>query len=119
MKKALSTSNFRSRLITAEVQKALEANLSLPEKQRKPIVKFFTPDAACTWLISEMTEDDLLFGLCDLGLGFPELGYVSLSELERLRGALGLPVERDLSFEPKHTLAKYAEMADQARHIIS
>ncbi|CCF85383.1 hypothetical protein NITHO_490006 [Nitrolancea hollandica Lb] len=29
-----------------------------------------------------------------------ELGYFSLSELEQLRGALRLPVERDLYFEP-------------------
>lgn len=27
-----------------------------------------------------------------------ELGYFSLSELEQIRGALGLPVERDLYF---------------------
>lgn len=41
-------------------------------------------------------QDVCLFGLCDLGLGFPELGYVSLLELEALRGQAGLPVEIDL-----------------------
>jgi hypothetical protein len=39
-------------------------------------MKLFTPDAAATWLISEVDPDDpdRLFGLCDLWLGFPELG---------------------------------------------
>jgi hypothetical protein len=30
-----------------------------------------------------------------------ELGYFSLSELENLKGSMGLPVERDLHFTPK------------------
>lgn len=57
-----------------------------------PVVKLFTPDAGATWLLSELAADgDTAFGLCDLGLGCPELGYVSLTELRRLRGRLGLP----------------------------
>jgi hypothetical protein len=35
----------------------------------KPVVKLFTPDAQCTWLLTEIDEGtDLAFGLCDLGL---------------------------------------------------
>jgi hypothetical protein len=30
-----------------------------------------------------------------------ELGYVALSELESVRGPMGLPVERDLHWQPK------------------
>jgi len=30
-----------------------------------------------------------------------ELGYVLLSELEEVRGPMGLPIERDLYFKPK------------------
>jgi hypothetical protein len=30
-----------------------------------------------------------------------ELGYVSLSELEDVRGPMGLPIERDLHWRPK------------------
>lgn len=67
-------------------------------------LKLFTSDAGCTWYLSEIHEEEdeqvLLFGLCDLGLGFPELGYVSLNELMNLKGPLGLPVERDLYWEP-------------------
>ena len=29
-----------------------------------------------------------------------ELGYFNLSELESVRGPMGLPIERDLYFEP-------------------
>ncbi len=64
-----------------------------------PVVKLFTPDAECTWLLTEIDADGLAFGLCDLGLGCPELGYVSLIELRTVRGKLGLSVERDLRFE--------------------
>ena len=30
-----------------------------------------------------------------------ELGYFVLSELEEVRGPMGLPIERDLHFKPK------------------
>lgn len=78
-----------------------------------PVVKLFTPDAGCTWLLSELDPDDpdIAFGLCDLGLGCPELGYVSLAELEKVRGRLGLPIERDLYFVPTKTLTTYANEA--------
>lgn len=81
--------------------------------QPKPVVKLFTPDGAATWLLSDIPPDDpdIAFGLCDLGLGEPELGYVSLSELAALRGKLGLPVERDLHFAATKTLVEYAEEA--------
>jgi hypothetical protein len=44
-------------------------------------------------------DGGLAFGLCDLGMGCPELGYVSVMELQSVRGKLGLPVERDRHFE--------------------
>jgi Protein of unknown function (DUF2958) len=67
----------------------------------EPVVKLFTPDGNATWLLTELNPDiDLAFGLCDLGLGQPEIGYVSLLELAAVRGPLGLPLERDLHFAP-------------------
>ncbi|WP_334162684.1 DUF2958 domain-containing protein [Phenylobacterium sp.] len=79
----------------------------------RPVVKLFTPDGAATWLLSELDPDDpdVAFGLCDLGLGCPELGSVRLSELMAVRGALGLPVERDLYFRADRSLRAYAEAA--------
>jgi hypothetical protein len=84
-----------------------------------PVVKLFTPDASATWILTELDpeEPDIAFGLCDLGMGYPELGYVSLSELESVRGALGLPVERDLHFAPNHTISVYARAAHTAEAI--
>lgn len=73
-----------------------------------PLVKLFTPDGAATWLICWAQQDDddlLLWGLCDLGTGCPEIGPVLLSELQELRGALGLPVERDLYFNESRALS--------------
>lgn len=62
-------------------------------------LKFFTPDASWTWYATEFDGDDTFFGLVS---GFElELGYFSLSELESVRGPLGLPIERDLYFEPQ------------------
>lgn len=78
-----------------------------------PVVKLFTPDANCTWLITELDPDDpdLAFGLCDLGMGCPELGSVRISELAAVRGRLGLPIERDLYFSASKTLTAYAAEA--------
>lgn len=61
-------------------------------------VKFFTPDSHWTWYASEFDGEDLFFGLV-AGLEV-ELGYFSLTELGKVRGVLGLPVERDLYFAP-------------------
>lgn len=62
------------------------------------VVKFFTPDASWTWYASEFDGEDLLFGLV---IGHvAEFGYFSLSELEGVRGPLGLPVERALNYTP-------------------
>jgi hypothetical protein len=80
-----------------------------------PVVKLFTPDAGATWLLTEIDPDDpdIAFGLCDLGLGCPEIGSVSLTELASVPGRLGLPVERDRHFKPSMTLSNYAH---EARH---
>jgi hypothetical protein len=63
------------------------------------LVKYFTPDSNWTWYASEFNGDDIFFGLV---IGFEaEFGYFCLSELESVRGPLGLPIERDLHFDPK------------------
>ena len=89
-------------LANGRATKSALAEMREPPDHR-PVVKLFTPDAACTWLLTEIDPDapDIAFGLCDLGMGFPELGTVSLSEIGQLRGRLGLPVERDLWFEAR------------------
>jgi hypothetical protein len=66
-------------------------------------VKFFTPDGSATWFAKEFDGVDLFFGYVDLGLGMgcAELGYFSLSELQAVRGKMGLSVERDRHYTPK------------------
>src|SRR6202035_2070978 len=82
-------------LLTAEIRERLLANgrLRLEFQMRDeaepdflPVVKLFTPDAGCTWLLTELDpeEPDHAFGLCDLGMGCPELGSVSLAEIAAL-----------------------------------
>jgi hypothetical protein len=85
----------------------------------KPVVKLFCPWGQGTWLLSELDPEDpdLAFGLCDPGLGFPELGSVRLSDLEALRGPGGLRIERDRWFRPTRTLGAYADAARAAGRI--
>lgn len=81
-----------------------------------PVVKLFTPDGGATWLLTELdpAEPEIAFGLCDLGMGCPELGYVSLAEIREVRGRLGLPVERDRHFVADRPLSAYAREAARA-----
>ena len=90
-----------------------------PDIDFKPVVKLFTPDAQCTWLLTELGLDDIAFGLCDLGLGSPEVGFVCMREIRELRGPLGLPVERDLHFDACKTLSAYAEEARAHGRIVT
>lgn len=109
----------RSTLLTAALRRQLLLNghksRSQPDFDPVPIVKLFTPDGNTTWLLTELNPDnpDLAFGLCDLGLGSPELGYVSLAEIASIRGRLGLPVERDRWFSTTDPLSIYIQRARQ------
>lgn len=81
-----------------------------------PVVKLFCPWGAATWLLSELDPDapeEIAFGLCDLGMGCPELGSVRLSEIAAIRGPGGLTIERDQHFKPTKSLTVYAEEARQ------
>lgn len=84
-----------------EASRARLPKLYATEKQGEEAivqVKFFTPDGNWTWYATEFDGEDIFFGLV-YGLE-AELGYFSLRELSGVRGALRLPVERDLYFEP-------------------
>jgi len=70
--------------------------------------KCFSPSSSWSWYITEGSPvrdknndvvDYILFGLVD---GHEkELGYFHLSELESVNGPMGLPIERDLYWQPK------------------
>lgn len=87
----------------------------------QPVVKLFTPWGAATWLLTEVDPEDpdLAFGLCDLGMGEPEIGSVRLSEIASLRGPFGLTAERDLHFKADATLTAYADAARERGRIVA
>ena len=116
--KLLIKSIYENLLRNGRVRAAL-AEEGKAEADFIPVVKLFTPDAGCTWLLTELypQDTDVAFGLCDLGMGFPERGSVRISEIESVRGRLGLPVERDRFFAPTHTLSVYARAARNAAAI--
>mgnify|MGYP006292142917 FL=1 len=107
-------------LITDEIREQLLANGQDPDGDHVPVVKLFNPAGAGTWLISQMDpeDEDLLFGLCDLGFGEPELGYVAHSELAGYELLPGLGIERDLWWEGAYPLSVYTEIARKHRRIV-
>lgn len=118
----LLTSELRHRM------PELYATEGIATDQKTVQAKFFTPDSNWTWLavegsvrlvqdgavtyhpLSSETFTDLeravQAGQCDVIFfgyvvgPFPEWGYFALSELKAARGPLGLPIERDIHFEP-------------------
>lgn len=77
-----------------------------------PVVKLHTLDAGAAWLLTDLDADgDRAYGLCDSGLGTPELGYVSLAALDAMRGPRGMRVVAALSFKARQPLSAYASEA--------
>ena len=97
------------KLLTKEIKAKLAKNVG-DGNVDKPYLKLFNPTGVGTWLITEYNEETgLMFGLCDLG--YPELGYVSLEEIESVELPFGLKIERDMYFEPDMTLMEYYEQS--------
>jgi len=90
-----------SKLIDKELLESLPA-LYETEGLLDPIcdLKIFTPDVNWSWYIMEINKEDqdYCYGYV-IGLE-SELGYFNLSEIEAVKGPLGLSVERDKFFEP-------------------
>lgn len=90
-----------------------------------PVIKLHIPSFAegnrPTWLLSELDPfyDDIAFGLCDKGVGFLELGNVSIDEITSVNHPLsGAPlVERDETFVPSYPMSVYAQAARMCQRI--
>ncbi len=93
----LITDQIHDQLLANGARFATNADFDPP-----PAVKLFTPDAGATWLLASLdpAAPAIAFGRCDLGLGFPELGTVSLTELAEVRGAIGLRSSATCSSAP-------------------
>jgi hypothetical protein len=78
-----------------------------------PVVRLICPWNDAIWLLTELDPEDpdIAFGLCDLGMGFPELGTARLSELAALEGPNGLRIARDQGFVPTRRLSTYPQFA--------
>ena len=106
-------------LLTPELRDRLQANGHLRDVDHVPVVKFFNPVGAATWLATELDDDgETLFGLADLGFGSPEVGAFNLLEMASVRLPFGLGIERDLYFEGTFPLSVYAEAARRAGRIV-
>jgi hypothetical protein len=110
-KKVIANDKLRGmKLLPKEIRETLPPLYSQDGKGGKAVVyvKYFTPSSSWTWYATEgepildesgKEVDFKFFGLVD---GHEkELGYFVLSELEEVRGPMGLPIELDLHFKPK------------------
>ena len=88
------------KLLTEEIRKKLPL-IGSQDQNPDPtiIVKFFCPWNHWTWLGYEFDGEDIFFGY--VKGDYDEFGTFSLSELESVRGPMGLTIERDLYFVEK------------------
>lgn len=106
-------------LLPEDVLERLSLNNLNRDADHIPVVKLFLPGTNCVWLFTEIEKDgDTLFGLCDLGIGEPELGYSSFSEMTSIRTHFGTVIERDIGFKPTKPLSAYAIAARETRRIV-
>ena len=114
----LLTKELRGKLI-ANGREQAKVKGTKAEKDFWPVVKLFYPAGNQTWLLTELDpeDEDVAWGLCDLGMGFPEFGTVRISELESFRGPFALGIERDRFFKAKAPISRYIDAADEAGHI--
>lgn len=111
---------YRSALRAAATAHRAAQAAGTAEPDPAPVVKFFSPVGAATWLATELDEDgDTLFGLADLGFGCPELGSFSLLELASVRLPYHLTIERDLDFASDQPISRWAEEARRRGSIIA
>jgi len=91
------------KLLTKEILNklpALYATESVSLADKLIILKLFTPWSSFTWYIAEYNpETGIMFGYATGGYE-NEWGYISLPELEAIRGPAGLKIERDKWFVP-------------------
>lgn len=100
-KRAMNNKIRGMKLLTQEIRRKLPPLYSQDGKGGKAIaqVKYFSPSSSWTWYGVEFDGQDTFFGLVDGHC--KELGYFSLSELESIRGPMGMPIERDLYWQTK------------------
>lgn len=94
-------------------------NGSRPGRDHTPVVKLTLDRVGCTWLLASLDPQDPMigFGLCDLGMGCPEMGPVDLAELAALKLLVGVTPQPDLDFIPQYPLGVYAAASRECGRI--
>ncbi|GAA4457896.1 DUF2958 domain-containing protein [Rurimicrobium arvi] len=108
-------------LFTEQQQQQLSFN-GAPENRdndHTPVVRLFVANTSMVWLLNELDPErpSEAFGLCDLGMGFPELGYLDLEGVSEVCSRNQFSLERDLHFNGKYPMSVYAEAARQQQRI--
>ena len=91
------------------------------DQDHAPVAMLTLPGTSMVWLISELDPEDttLAFGLCDLGMGCPELGYVSLKELCSIKHPVfGTTVYNNPLFKANYPMSAYAAAARAKQEIV-
>lgn len=91
------------------------------DQDHPPVVQLTLPGTDCVWLLSELEPEapNIAFGLCDLGMGFPELGYVDLEEIKTVRvGLFGFTIFNNPKFQGKYPMSVYASAARRHQRIV-
>jgi hypothetical protein len=99
---AIKTGEGKTMMLLTKADREALPELYATENDRangietKAVVKFFA--GSWTWYAVEFDGTDIFFGYVDGD--YPELGYFSLSEFERVNAKGGIQVERDRYFQP-------------------
>jgi len=109
-KKVINNDKIRGmKLLPQKIREILPVIGAQDGKGGKAVVyvKYFTPDSNWTWLaisgepVLSESNSEIDFRFFGLVFGHEkEFGYFLLSELEEVRGPMGLPIERDMHFKP-------------------
>jgi hypothetical protein len=86
----------------------------------QPVVKWVDLlGTGSTWLITEVDPDECLaFGLCDLGMGFPEMGSVSIDEINGVKFGANQRIVKADDWKASQSLTHYANDARVAGCIV-
>jgi len=120
-----NSQNEDHRLIPADLKaKMIQNHYDVTERgieDHPPVVMLTTLTGNAAWLLSEIDPyyEDVAFGLCDPGLGTPELGTVSISELDDIKwpGKEFPMVVRDADFVPSYPMSVYYKAALMCQQI--
>lgn len=105
--------------LTDAQRQQLLANGRKPDQDYAPVCRLFIENTNFICLLSEMDSDeDTVFGYFDHGMGFPELGYGSMSEMEDAAQSLGRELSSDPTFKGQWPMSVYTLYGRRADRIV-